>query len=214
MPTNAPAQQFVPLKEVRDNIAIMKNGKMCIILLASSVNFALKSTDEQQAILQQFQSFLNTLDFSLQIYIQSRRLNIEPYIEYLGQQEEKQPNDLMRVQLREYMDFIRRFTKEVDVMTKNFFVVIAYTPGKISGGGGLLNFLGGSTSSPKTIDGVEKTFEEHRSQLEQRVTLVEEGLNRIGVKTVPLANEELVELYYHIFNPRDVTHEAPKRQSE
>lgn len=208
MPTTAPTQNFVPIKDVKDNIVILKNGKMCMILLASSINFALKSSDEQKAILQQFQSFLNTLDFSLQIYIQSRRLNIEPYIAQLKLQEDNQPNDLMRVQLREYMDFVRRFTKEVDVMTKNFFVVVTYTPSAINAKKSILSFLGGGGSSASTVD--EKGFDENRSQLEQRVNLVEEGLARVGVRTTPLANEELVELFYHIFNPRDVTYDAPK----
>lgn len=211
MPRSAPStQKFVPIKDVKENVVVLKNGQLCMILLASSINFALKSEDEQRAILAQFQSFLNTLDFSLQIYVQSRRLNIEPYITQLQERESQQYNDLMRIQLREYIDFIRQFTKEVDVMTKNFFVVIPYAPAVFaSGKQGLSKLFGGSTSSSGSTD----SFMEHRSQLEQRVTIVEQGLNRIGVRTAPLANEELIELYYHIFNPRDVTHDAPKKQN-
>lgn len=211
MPKSRPStQKFVPIKDVKDNVVVLKDGQLCMILLATSVNFALKSEDEQRAILAQFQTFLNTLDFSLQIYVQSRRLNIEPYITQLQERESQQYNDLMKIQLREYIDFIRQFTKEVDVMTKNFFVVVPYKPAVFDAKQGLGKlFGGGTTSSSASSD----SFYEHRSQLEQRVTIVEQGLTRIGVRTAPLANEELVELFYHIFNPQDVTQNAPKQQS-
>jgi len=126
MATSTPAaQQFVPLREVRDGIVLMKDGGMRAILMASSINFALKSEDEQQAILGQFQQFLNTLDFSLQIYVQSRELDITPYLELLRAREPGQDNDLMRVQLREYIGFIEHFTTETDIMTKSFWAGLA-----------------------------------------------------------------------------------------
>ena len=198
-------QDFVPIKDIRDNVVILKNGQMCIILLASSINFALKSSDEQQAILQQFQSFLNTIDFSLQFYIQSRRLNIEPYLAQLQEREPAQDNDLMRIQLREYMEFIRTFTREVDVMSKNFFIVIPYSPVQLD----FSSNIGAMFGKKKDSNEEETKFEEHRLQIEQRASLVEQGLTRIGVRTIALQNEELVELYYHIFNPGDPSGKAP-----
>jgi len=206
MPKATPAtQDFVAIKDIKDGVVILKNGQMVSVLLASSVNFALKSSDEQQAILQQFQSFLNTLDFSLQIYVQSRRLNIDPYLELLATRESAQDNDLMRIQLREYMDFIRTFTTEVDVMSKSFFVVVPYTPAPVNITKGLTSlFSPGQKSVPADL-----RFEELRIQLEQRVSIVEQGLARIGVRTIPLKNEDLVELYYHIYNPTDPTGSAP-----
>jgi hypothetical protein len=208
METSNASQNFVPINDIRDGIAILKNGQMCIVLLASSINFALKSSDEQEAILTQFQSFLNTLDFSLQIYVQSRRLDIRPYMEVLRAQEVHQYNDLMKIQLREYMEFIRAFTEEVDIMSKNFFVVIPYTPSTVDASSikGFLKF--GAKKEEVEVDPAK--FIENRSQLEQRVTVVEQGLARIGVRTVPLGTDELIELYYHIFNPEDMS-SAPKR---
>lgn len=206
MATNNATQDFVPIRDVRDDVVILKNGQMCKILLASSINFALKSRDEQQAILFQFQNFLNTLDFSLQIYVQSRRLNIEPYIATLKALEPIQYNDLMRVQLREYIEFIRTFTTEVDVMSKNFFVVVPYTPPKLDFKKSFTSIL----SQGKVIE--TNTFEEQRLQLEQRQSVVEQGLNRIGVRTIPLKDDELVELFYHIYNPGDITGSAPTVQ--
>lgn len=203
--TNASTQDFVPLRDVRDNVVILKDGKICNILLASSINFALKSADEQRAILQQFQAFINTVDFTLQFYVQSRRLDIQPYLNKLIEREPLQDNDLMRIQLREYIEFIRTFTTEVDVMSKNFFIVVPYTPTELD----FTSNLGAMFGKKKDLVIDERKFEEHRTQLEQRSNLVEQGLNRIGVRTIMLRGEELVELYYHIFNPGDVSGTAP-----
>ena len=203
--SNASTQDFVPVRDIRDNIVILKNGQMCMVLLASSINFALKSLDEQRAILGQFQSFLNTIDFSLQFYIQSRRLNIQPYLEQLLQREPLQDNDLMRIQLREYMEFIRTFTNEVDVMSKSFFIVVPYSSAQID----FSSNIGAVFGKRKDVAVVDTKFEESRMQLEQRAALVEQGLSRIGVRTIALKNEELVELYYHIFNPGDPNGSAP-----
>lgn len=201
-------QTFVPLRDIKDNVVILKNGQMNMVMLASSINFALKSLDEQEAILRQFQSFLNTIDFSIQFYVQSRRLNIKPYLELLAGREEKQDNDLMKIQLREYIQFVKTFISEVDVMSKSFFIVVPYTPTSANiqnSFGGLKEVLGGK----KNVYFDDKNFSEHRLQLEQRVALVEQGLSSIGVRTILLQNEELVELYYHIFNPGEVGNVAP-----
>lgn len=209
MPTSSAAtQDFVAIRDIKNGIVTLKNGGLCKILLASSVNFALKSQDEQKAILFQFQNFLNTLDFTLQIQVQSRRLNILPYLEMLSGLEEKQYNDLMRTQLREYIEFIRNFTAEVEVMSKNFFVVIPYNPARINLSKGFTNLLSNGATAPRD----DTSFEEQRLQLEQRQAIVEQGLNRIGVRTIALQNDELVELFYHIYNPGDTTGSAPSVQ--
>ena len=205
-PKNAATQQFVPVRDIKDGVVVLKNGQMCMVLLASSVNFALKSTAEQEAILHQFQAFLNTIDFSLQIYVQSRRLDINPYIELLKSRESMQDNDLMRIQLREYIDFIRTFIDEVDVMSKNFFIIIPYSPTSAN----IKKNLTGLLSHENDTTHSDERFAAHRMQLEQRVTVVEQGLTRIGVRTVMLQNDELVELFYHIFNPEEVGVAAPQ----
>ncbi|MFT5037281.1 MAG: type IV secretory pathway VirB4 component [Candidatus Azotimanducaceae bacterium] len=206
MASNSTAQNFVPIRDIKDGVVLLKNGQMCMVLLASSINFALKSSDEQTAILHQFQAFLNTIDFSLQIYLQSRRLDINPYLAQLAQLEPKQDNDLMRIQLREYMDFVKTFTTEVDIMSKSFFVVVPYSPVSANIKSSFSSILGGGKDATHS----DERFQEHRVQLEQRVTVVEQGLNRIGVRTAVLQNDELVELYYHLFNPDDVAADVSK----
>ena len=191
-------QGFVPIKEVRDGIAVLKNGGLRAILLASSLNFALKSADEQQAIISQFQNFLNSLDFSVQIFIQSRRLDIRPYIALLESRYKEQLSDLMKIQTREYIEFIKNFTENTSIMSKSFFVVVPYTPSVL--GTGSKGLLGRKTekATPKTS---MENFEEDRSQLDQRVSVVAQGLTRSGIRVVQLGTEEVIELFYKIFNP-------------
>jgi len=208
--TSAASQDFVTVKDIKDNVVILKSGQLCSVLLASSINFALKSTDEQEAILQQFQTFLNTLDFSLQIYVQSRRLNIEPYLKLLQTREEVQDNDLMRIQLREYIEFIRTFTSEVDIMAKNFYVIVPYTPAPINLSKGITAIFGGSGGGSKQLP-ADRQFEEQRVQLEQRVSVVEQGLSGMGVRSVQLQTDDLVELFYHLYNPTEGESSAPLR---
>jgi len=206
--TSSASQDFVAIKDIKDGVVILKSGQLCAVLLASSVNFALKSTDEQQAILQQFQMFLNTLDFTFQVYVQSRRLNIEPYLALLRTREVNQDNDLMKIQLREYIDFIRSFTADVAIMSKNFYVVIPYSPAAVNIKGSLSSLFGTTAAVSNKLP-ADRKFEEDRIQLEQRVSLVIEGLSSMGVKTATLNNDDLVELYYHIYNPTDPTGTAP-----
>lgn len=199
-------QEYVPIKEVRDGIVVLKDDSLRALLLTSSLNFSLKSDDERQAVLFQFQDFLNSLDFQVQIFIQSRKLDIRPYIALLEQQERKQNNDLMKIQTREYIEFIKNFTESTNIMTKHFFIVIPYKPAPLQGkkGGGALSGLselipkGKSSTSPTDSNEI---FEEYRTQLEQRIAVVEQGLVRCGIRVIELGTEEVIELFYKIFNP-------------
>ncbi|MFW5887353.1 MAG: hypothetical protein ACOCUH_01005 [Bacteriovoracia bacterium] len=199
------SQEFVPIKEVRDGVIILKDGSMRAILMTSSINFALKSSDEQQSIIFQFQNFLNTLDFSVQISIQSRRLDIRPYIALLENRQREQTNDLMKIQTKEYIEFVKTFTSSTNIMTKSFFIVIPYTPAKLSiGKKGLLK-----KEKNRSREENAENFEENRSQLEQRVSIVEQGITRTGVRAVRLGTEEVIEIFYKLFNPGDVEKPIP-----
>ena len=195
-------QEFVPIKEVRDGIIILKDGGMRSILLCSSINFSLKSEDERNAVLLQFQDFLNSLDFSIEFVVQSRKLDIRPYIALLEEQEKAQTNNLMKIQVREYIEFIKSFTENTNIMTKNFFLVVPYSPAIINtaGIGGIGARLGIGTKKDKTAL-AEASFDESRSQLEERLSVVEQGLIRSGIRVVRLGTEEVIELFYKAFNP-------------
>jgi len=193
-------QDFVPIAEVRDGIVVLKDGSLRAILLASSINFALKSEDEQTAFIVQFQNFLNSLDFTVQILIQSRMLDIRPYVATLEAAYKQQLDDLMRVQIREYIEFVKSFTEAANIMTKNFFVVVPYAGAMALPNKNPLSFLPsfGKKSQAPVAD---TSFEESVSQLEQRLGIVQQGLIRTGVRTVQLGTEEAIELLYKMFNP-------------
>src|SRR3989338_7796619 len=127
-PTKSATQVFVPVKEIRNGIIVLKDGGYRGVLLCSSINFALKSVDEQRAITLGFQNFLNTLDFSIQIVVNSRKMDLRPYLALLAEKEPEQKTELMRVQLREYIEFIRSFSDQANIMTKSFYIVVSYTP--------------------------------------------------------------------------------------
>ncbi len=206
--TPNPTQQFVPVKEIRNGVIILKDGGYRGILLCSSVNFGLKSADEQHAITVGFQNFLNMLDFSIQIVVNSRRMDLRPYLALLGEKEAEQKSELMRIQLREYVEFVRSFTEQANIMTKSFYVVVPYTPHLSTAGA--VGFLQHKKSSSSNA-AKETSFEEDRLQLEQRLTLVAGGLAGTGVRAVPLGTEEIIELLYRSFNPGEL--ENPIRLS-
>jgi type IV secretory pathway VirB4 component len=193
-------QEFVPVSAVRDGVVVLKDSSLRAILLASSINFALKSEDEQTAFIVQFQSFLNSIDFTCQIFVQSRSLDIRPYLATLEAQYKEQLDDLMRVQIREYIEFIRSFTEAANIMTKNFFVVVPYSPTTSVSKSGIGSMLPFGKKTENATD-ANRTFEEQVSQLEQRISIVQQGLIRTGVRTVQLGTEEAIELLYKMFNP-------------
>lgn len=201
MAANAQASQdFLPIKEIKSGVVSLKDGGLRGVLMASSINFALKNVDEQAAIIMQFQSLLNALDFSVEVYIQSRHLDIRPYVSLLEEARERQVSSILQLQTKEYMQFIEQFTSTVNVMTKNFFVVVPYDGVILKKATSGLPFGGKNDSSE--VKG-ERLFEENLTQLEQRMELVEGGLARCGIRSVRLGTEEITELYYRLYNPSD-----------
>lgn len=193
-------QQFLEIDQIRQGILILKNKTLRGVLMVSSLNFALKSEDEQNAILYQFQSFLNSLDFSCQIVAQSRKLNITGYLEKLKELERTQENELLKMQTAEYHEFIQHLVETGAILTKNFFVVIPYTllesQGFAAEGKKLLKM-------PKIPTLTEKNFQRYKSQLWQRMEFVALGLRRCGLQAVPLTTPELIELFWGLHHPKE-----------
>lgn len=203
-----PTQEFVPIKEVRDGVVILKDGGLRMLLMGSSINLALKSQDEQSAIIGQFQNFLNSLEFTVQFFIESRALDIRPYIAILEERYAAELDDLMKIQIREYISFIKDFTARSNIMSKNFFIVVPYDPALVARGtgvGGAINaLLPGKKSAEQASALADEQFEQYRTQLEQRVAVIEQGLVRTGVRVVTLGTEEVIELFYKLFNPGEL----------
>jgi hypothetical protein len=194
-------QEFTPIKEVRDGIIVLKDGELRAIVLANSVNLSLKSADEQRAIILQFQNFLNTLDFSVQISVQSRKLDIRPYLLLLEDRIKVQNEPLLKLQTREYIDFIKNFTESVSIMTKSFFVVVPYSSAILQSSSGVLDRLFSGRNKEEARIARQVDFEEKRSQLEERVAVIQQGLGRCGINSAQLGTEEVVEVFYKVFNP-------------
>ena len=191
-------QSFVPIKEIRDGIIIREDGVLCAVLLVSSMNFELKSEVERKAILFQFQQTLNSLEVETQILIQSRRLNIRPYLEFLEGVYNKQDVELLKLQTREYMNFIKEFTDSHDIMNKRFFIIVEYSDLDLASG--IKGLLG---KDKRTTQQLQEKFEETRAQLIQRAEFVRNNIKALGLPVLFLNTEEIIELLYQTFNPGD-----------
>lgn len=189
-------QQFLEFEQIREGIMILKNKALRAVLMVSSLNFALKSDEEQKAILYQFQDFLNSLDFSCQILIHSRKLNIVGYLDKLKEIEEKEENELLKIQIAEYRKFIEQIMVGGSIMQKTFYLILPFTltevqgapPGKI----------------PIKVSALtEEEFQRCKIQLWQRVEFIVLGLRRCGLQAVPLSTIELIELLWSFYHPQE-----------
>lgn len=196
----ASTQRYLDIAEIKEDVVVLKDGTMRGVLLASSINFALKSEDEQQAIVQAYTQFLNALDFPLQIVIQSRRLNIDSYIENLRQQSTSQKNELLSTQIRDYINFISELVTLGDIMSKRFYIVVPFDP--ISNKRrGWFSRAHDVLSPAFTVKVREERFRARREELMQRVNGVASLLGGMGIAVVALDTQSLIELYYTAYNP-------------
>jgi len=205
MEPSLPTQKFVDIKNIKDGVIYLKNGGLRKILIVSGVNFDLKSEAEQALILDTFQNMLNALDFSVQFFIHSRKINVDEYLANMNLRKEKEPNELLKIQIEEYVEFIRSFVQENSIISKTFFMVIPYDPQPIttSQTQGFFNTLKTiikkpNASNPEEEENTQKNLE----QLDHRVNQVFDSLAQIGLRAVPLEDDEITELFYNLYNPQ------------
>jgi hypothetical protein len=189
-------QDFLKIKEIKDGFVLLKNNTLRGVMMVSSINFDLKTKDSQEAIIYQFQQFLNSIDFSTQIIIQTRKLNITGYIDKLKELEEKQTNELLKTQTTEYRKFIKELVGEGSIMTKNFYIVVPYS------------IIEEETLAHKKLkkatikDLTKKDFQRCKNQLWQRMEFLALGLRGCGLNAVPLTTPELIELFWSLYHPQ------------
>ena len=188
-------QEFLEVEDIRDGVVMLKNNQIRGVLMVSSINFALKSTEEQNSIIYAFQSFLNSLDFSCQIVIQSRNINVRPYLDKIKKLEEKHTNELLKIQTASYIEFIKELVKGENIMTKNFFVVVPYNIAEILGVGA--SFKSGNKKLK------DEDFQKCKNQLWQRMEFVAMGLKRCELDVMPLTTPELIEMLWAIHHPSE-----------
>jgi hypothetical protein len=190
-------QQFLEIEQIREGVLILKDHTLRGVMMVSSLNFALKSKEEQEAIVYQFQTFLNSLDFSCQILIRSRKLNITGYLDKLKEVEKKQKNELLKTQTRDYREFIEKLVAGSSIMNKSFYLVVPfYISEAQKPKGGLLQL--------RAIPALtEETFQRTKNQLYQRMEFLALGLRRCGLWSVALNTEELIELFWSLYHPKE-----------
>lgn len=196
----ASTQQFLDISEIRDNIIILKDGTLRAVLLVSSINFALKGEDEQNAIIQGYVSFLNSLNFPLQILIQSRNLNIDNYLTKLANLEKEQTNELLRMQISDYRVFLKELLELGKIMTKKFYAIVPFDGIKKKKKKFFERFFE-IFSAAKTVKMSQKRFVQYSNELDKRVGFIRSGFSSIGLSTIQLETQSLIELFYNIYNP-------------
>lgn len=196
-------QLHLKIAEVRDDTLVLKTGGVRAVLKTTSINFNLKSEDEQNAIIAAYQRFLNSLEFPVQIVVRSKKLDLDNYIEALQKKGEKQANLLLQRQTFEYIDFIRKLIEYADIMEKEFYVVVPVDPVRARKPNFVQKFWGRMHPADKVGDILKRhqEFDQLKKQLMQNVNIVTSGLENCGLKVEPLTTHQLVNLFYQIYNP-------------
>lgn len=200
-PKPGPAtERYLDIAEIRDDLVLLKDGTVRAVLLVSSINFALKSTDEQEAIIQGYMTFLNSLEYPVQIVIQSRRMNIDAYMERLREQERSIANDLLRAQIADYRAFVLELVELGEIMQKMFYLVVPYDPltNKKKNFWTRLNEAISPAAAAKLN---RKQLEDRVEQLARRTEIIQGQLNSMGLSSARLDTQGLIELYYGVYNP-------------
>ncbi len=196
-------QNHLRIAEIKDNILVLKNGGIRAILKTSSINFNLKSEDERNAIIQSYQSFLNSLEFPIQILVRSKKLDIDDYVDGVRKIGDEQKNKLLQEQTYEYADYIQRLIEYADIMEKEFFIVIPYDPARAQGTSKIQAFF--QRLSPKdTIGDIKKRhseFENLNKRLSQRINIVKSGLENCGLTVGEANTSEIIQIFYQSYNP-------------
>ena len=193
-------QQYLDIAEIKDNTVVMKDGTLRAVLMVSSINFALKSEEEQSAVIGSYVRFLNNISFTLQIVIQSRELEIDNYLAYLQQREKEQTNKLLKLQTADYIEYIKELTSLGRIMSKRFFVIVPYDP-LTDKRKGFFSLMKEALRPATIIKLKEKTFSRYQEMLERRLESVMGGLESMGVSAARLDTQSLIELYYKTYNP-------------
>ena len=195
-------QKYLDISEIKNDCIVLKNGTLCTVLLVSSINFALKSEDEQKAVIQSYIRFLNTLDAPLQIVIHSRPFNIKPYLASLSELRKVQRNELLKIQMADYEDFVKELVQMGEIMIRRFYIVIPYNPlGDKKKG--FFSRIADVFSAVAMIKLKQEKFEKYREALFRRVDNVMSALTSMGLKAAPLDTQSLIEFFYNIYNPAE-----------
>lgn len=212
-------QNTLEIAAIRDGVVIMADGSFRSVIMAKSINFDLMSTQEQEAVEYAYQSFLNSLYFDIQITVRSRKIDMRPYLERLGKIRTETSNMLLAMLMEDYIYFIDDLVEQTNIMSKEFYVVVPYLPvisagGAVDAGKSLLGGIIGKDKKQGTIKIDEVALEKAKTELTNRVQAVVSGLIQMGVQSIPLDTQELIELYYNAYNPDTATRQTLKNSDQ
>lgn len=193
-------KRFLDIAEIRDDTVIMRDGTLRAVMLVSSINFYLKSDDEQQAVISAYVSFLNSLDEPIQISIQSRLLNIDNYLLQIKEKADAQTNELLKIQTNGYHDFIKELIQLGNIMSRRYFVTVPFYS-ESSKNKGFFKRMGELWSPAVAIKLKEEKFQKYRYELDLRCRRIVGGLSSMGLQVTRLDTQSLIELYYMTYNP-------------
>jgi len=210
------SQSLISLSQIKKGVIILKNGALRSVLEVSGINLDLKSEDEQNVILSSWRNLLNNLDFSLEIVIHSRRLNITPYLNFLEERISQEQTELLKLQGQDYYSFIKGLVTENNIMRKKFYLVVPYDPVMIKPKTALNQMVGSfksmlnlgreSFNILNTLSNEE--FNQHSQQLMIRRDNVITNLYRLGLSARPLETKELIEILFNLYNPETFEKES------
>jgi type IV secretory pathway VirB4 component len=196
-------QDTLLISEIRDGVVVMRDGSLRAVIMASAINFDLMSAAERDSVEYAYQSFLNSLHFSIQIVVKSQKIDLDNYIARLQQLRADQDNDLLALLMDDYIANIKALIEEVNIMDKQFYIVVPYSPPAMTAlrsKNVASGIAGVFKKQPVTTLG-ENDFKSFKDALSQQVSLVCGGLSQVGVRNIPLNTQELIDLYYSSYNP-------------
>ena len=203
---NNSTQNSLLISEIRENMVILNDGSIRAVVACESINYDLMSNEERDGIEFSYQNFLNTLYFPIQIVIQSRKIDIKPYLDKLEDIRTKQENMLLGVMMDDYLDFIFDISQQANIMRKDFFIVVPYTVGGESNSDvnnikNMTDSVVTSVNNKQRIKINAKSYNKAKDEIHNRVSVILNGLMNIGVRAGQLPTKALSEMYYSYYNP-------------
>jgi type IV secretory pathway VirB4 component len=206
--TTKSTQNSLLISEIKDGVVIMRDGSLRSVIVGSAINFDLMSPQEQNAIEFSYQGFINALHFPVQIVIKSQKIDLDPYIDKLKGLRNEQPNELLGELMEDYIANIKALVEEVNIMDKQFYIVVPYFPPvDVKHSASIITGIQAALSPTPTITVTEEQFREYKQELGSRTNQVSSGLNQMGVRSINLGSQELIDLYYSWYNPEVATGE-------
>lgn len=206
-------QDHLPIEDVVDGIVIMKDGSCSTVLSVSSVNFDLLSEQEQSALVFAYGGIINSLNFPIQIIIQSHTKDVSSYLKNLQNMEEKQLNPKLKERINKYRKFIEETVKKNDVLSKSFYIAVTFSAlelgiksGGVQGAKLFLPSLTGNKSQELPFT-KEYILEKAKANLEPKKDHLIRLFSRLGLEIQPLTNKELIDLFYRTYNEETAINE-------